>query len=450
VIYRVTKGLIRLGLRAFFRDIEVRGAENLPPDGPCIVAANHHNSMIDPFLLLAMLDRPLCFIAKAPLFRTPVVGWFLRRLRCIPAHRSQDPGYSKEKNDALYAAAAETLASGPALALFPEGRSHSEPQLAEFRHGASKIALETESLRPGVRIQLVGLHYEETRGFRGRVLVQLGPPVAAAGFLDRYRADSRAGVGALTEELQARLSEMILTAESRDVLRLADLLARMRALQEKGRPHETAEAFDRKKLILDRYRSLREREPREVERLRLQLTRYESVLARAGFQEEDVGSERRIGAIFRSALGNTLLLALGLPFLALGIATNIVPYLLSWLVARVATRLPDRRASAGFFTALAAFPLYWAGLATWAGRRWGLDIGLAVGAIGPLSGILALHSMDRWHDVLVQSWALWLSLVRPSARAMLRRMRQRALDRADRLLALVAEDPPRIESPGSG
>ena len=449
MIYRFTKGLVRLGLRAFFREIEVRGAENLPPDGPCIVAANHHNSMIDPFLLLAMLDRPLCFIAKAPLFRMPVLGWFLRRLRCIPAHRSQDPGYAKELNEALYAAAAKTLAEGPALALFPEGRSHSEPQLAEFRHGASKIALETESLRPGVRVQLVGLHYEETRGFRGRVLVQLGPPVAAAGFLDRYRADSRAGVATLTEELQRRLSEMILTAESREAIRLADLLARMRALQEKGRPHETAEAFDRKKLILDRYRFLREREPHEVERLRLELARYESVLGRTGLHEEDVGTERRIGAVLRSALGNTLILALGLPFLALGVAMNVVPYLLAWLVARVSTRLPDRRASAGFLAGLAAFPLAWAALAVGVGRRWGLDLGIAAAAIAPLSGVLALHSMDRWHEVFVQSWGLWLSLVRPSARAMLRRMRTRALARADRLLALVADGSPRIESPGS-
>ncbi len=450
MIYRLTKGLVRLGLRAFFREIEVRGAENLPGDGPCIVAANHHNSMIDPFLLLAMLDRPLCFIAKEPLFRTPVVGWFLRRLRCIPAYRSQDPGYSKEKNDALFAAAAETLATGPALALFPEGRSHSEPQLAEFRHGASKIALETETRRSGVRIQLVGLHYEETRGFRGRVLIQLGPTVAASGVLERYRADARAGIAALTEELQQRLSEMILTAESREVLRLADLLARMRALQEKGRPHETAEAFDRKKLILDRYRILREREPGEVERLRLQLSRYENVLARTGLHEEQVGADRRIGGVLASAAWNTLILALGLPFLALGIATNVLPYALSWLVARFSTRLPDRRASAGFFTALATLPLYWAGLAAYAGRRWGLDVGLAIAAVGPLSGVLALHSMDRWHEVFVQSWALWLSLVRPSARAMLRRMRSRALARADRLLALVNDDRARIESPGSG
>lgn len=441
MLYRLTRRLVRLGLRAFFRDIEVRGAENLPPDGPCIVAANHFNSMIDPFLLLAMLDRPLCFIAKAPLFKVPILGWLLRRGRCIPAYRSQDPGYAKEKNEQLYAAAAEALGAGPALAMFPEGKSHSEPHLAEFRHGASKIALETESLRGGVRLQLVGLHYERSRGFRGRVLIQLGPPIAAAGFLERYRADNRAGTAALTEELQARLSEMILTAETREVLRLADLLARMRALQEKGRPHETAEAFDRKKLILERYRRLQDKAPQEVDRLRLQLMRYEQMLAQIGLNEEQVGAEYAVGRVVRAALINTLLLAVGLPFLAVGIAANFVPYLLSWIVSRWAGPLPDRRASAGFLAALVAFPLAWTAIGILVARPWGWAIALGTAAVGPVSGALALQSMDRWHRVLVETWGLWMAVARPGARALLRRMRRRALARADRLLALATADP---------
>src|SRR2546422_2306328 len=109
LFYGFVRGFLRIGLRAFFREIEVRGRDNLPHEGPCIVAANHHNSMMDPLLLFVAVDRPMCFIAKAPLFKVPVFGWLLRRLRCIPAYRSQDPGYAKEKNEELFRAAAETL-----------------------------------------------------------------------------------------------------------------------------------------------------------------------------------------------------------------------------------------------------------------------------------------------------------------------------------------------------
>jgi glycerol-3-phosphate O-acyltransferase/dihydroxyacetone phosphate acyltransferase len=439
LLYGFARGLFRLGLRAFFREIEVRGRENLPLDGPCIVAANHQNSLIDPFLLVASLDRQMCFIAKAPLFKAPVLGWLLRRLRCIPAHRSQDPGYAKDKNEQLYRAAAETLAGGPALAIFPEGKSHDEPRLAEFRHGASKIALETEALRGGVRIQLVGIHFEKTRGFRGKALVQMGPPVAVAEYQERYVADAHATVAALTADLQARLSEMILEVESREVLRLADLLARMRAIQETGRPHETVEAFGRKKLILERYRLLRERAPGEVEALRLQLVRYEALLHRLGIRDEQVATDYRIGRVLRFAAGNTVQLVVGLPFLALGIAANYVPFLLCGLVSRLAGPRPDRRASAGFLSGLVAFPVFWAALSLVIGHRWGIPVGVSTAAVCPLSGLFALQGMDRWHRVFVQTWGLWMAVARPSARALLRRMRRRALARADKLLSLLPQ-----------
>jgi glycerol-3-phosphate O-acyltransferase / dihydroxyacetone phosphate acyltransferase len=429
LVYSFARGLLRWGLRAFFREIEIRGAENLPLDGPCIVAANHHNSMLDPFLLLVALDRPLCFIAKAPLFRVPVLGWFLRRLRCVPAHRKQDAGYAKELNEGLYKAAAEAMASGPALAVFPEGRSHSEPRLAEFRHGASKIAMET-----GARVQLVGIHYEETRGFRGKVLIRLGPPVAAADYRDR---EPREAVAALTSDLQSRLSDMILTAETQDILHQADLLARMRATEEVGRAHRTEEAFDRKKLILERYRLLRDRAPLDVEALRAGLDRYESLLRRLGMKEEQVTADYRVGPVLREAGVNTLLLALGLPFLAVGLAANLPPYLLSWIVSRLAGRLPDRRASAGFFAGLIAFPLYWGAIGWAVARRWGLPTSLAAVALGPLSGVLALQVVDRWRRILLGTGGLWMAVTRPTVQAHLRAQRKRLLARADRLVALL-------------
>jgi 1-acyl-sn-glycerol-3-phosphate acyltransferase len=140
LLYSSLLGLLRLGLRAYFQEVEVVGRENIPADGPCVIVANHHNSMMDPFLIVAACERPLAFIAKAPLFSMPLLGAALRGLGCIPAHRSQDPGFAKEKNQAIYEAAARTLASGRMLAVFPEGKSHSDPGLAEFRHGASRIA----------------------------------------------------------------------------------------------------------------------------------------------------------------------------------------------------------------------------------------------------------------------------------------------------------------------
>ena len=34
-------------MNAFFREIDVVGLENIPPDGPLIICANHNNQFVD-------------------------------------------------------------------------------------------------------------------------------------------------------------------------------------------------------------------------------------------------------------------------------------------------------------------------------------------------------------------------------------------------------------------
>ncbi|HKS16429.1 MAG TPA: 1-acyl-sn-glycerol-3-phosphate acyltransferase, partial [Planctomycetota bacterium] len=85
--YRLVRGLIRAALGFYYREIEVTGADSVPAEGPLLLLANHHNGMIDPLIVIAASRRPVRYIAKEPLFRIPILGWFMRRLGCIPAYR---------------------------------------------------------------------------------------------------------------------------------------------------------------------------------------------------------------------------------------------------------------------------------------------------------------------------------------------------------------------------
>lgn len=55
--YALLRLLVRGLLAVFYERIDVVGAERIPSAGPLIVAANHHNSMVDAMLLLASLLR---------------------------------------------------------------------------------------------------------------------------------------------------------------------------------------------------------------------------------------------------------------------------------------------------------------------------------------------------------------------------------------------------------
>ena len=86
------RGLFGLVLRIFFRRIEISGLERVPREGPVIFVLNHPNGLIDPGFLLCLAPRRVSFLAKAPLFRMPVIGIFCRAFEAIPVHRRQDAG----------------------------------------------------------------------------------------------------------------------------------------------------------------------------------------------------------------------------------------------------------------------------------------------------------------------------------------------------------------------
>ena len=70
---RLITAALRTVVRIFFRRIEIAGDAQL--EGPVIFAVNHPNALIDPLFLLCFVPRPVSFLAKAPLFRMPIIGY---------------------------------------------------------------------------------------------------------------------------------------------------------------------------------------------------------------------------------------------------------------------------------------------------------------------------------------------------------------------------------------
>ncbi len=118
-----------------------RGAEHLPRTGGVLVCSNHI-SHFDPLTLAHFLydnGRRPRFMAKASLFKAPVVGLVLRSAGQIPVFR--------DSSDAVHAfsAAAEAVSAGECIAMYPEGTltidADGWPMTAKT--GAARIALST-------------------------------------------------------------------------------------------------------------------------------------------------------------------------------------------------------------------------------------------------------------------------------------------------------------------
>ncbi len=223
---KVMTALASLLTHIFFRHVEIEGGENLPRRGPLVVVANHSNGLVDGLLLMATLRRYPRFLAKATLFKILPLRPFLKLAGVVPVHRRSDKEAGTDKglgNEETFRTSRALLERGGVVALFPEGISHNEPALQPLRTGAARIALGAAAGgSDDVVTVAVGLVYDAKATFRSRALVRVGPAQSVTPWVEKYRADERAAVRALTEELGDQLREVVTTYRS---WREAELLA---------------------------------------------------------------------------------------------------------------------------------------------------------------------------------------------------------------------------------
>jgi 1-acyl-sn-glycerol-3-phosphate acyltransferase len=125
------------------------------PDGPVIVISNH-TSYADGVLLALVcrrLGRSARMLATSGVFKTPVLGAIVRRIGFIPVARGTD-----QAADAL-GPAAEALAAGEVVALFPEGRLTRDPNQWPERAKTGSVRLALRTGAPIVPVAMEGAHH---------------------------------------------------------------------------------------------------------------------------------------------------------------------------------------------------------------------------------------------------------------------------------------------------
>ena len=85
-LYTVLRFLFGWFLRWIWR-VRIHGRENVPMEGACVVCSNHI-AVKDIFLLVVAFPRQIRFLAKAELFRIPVLAQILKVCGVTPIDRS--------------------------------------------------------------------------------------------------------------------------------------------------------------------------------------------------------------------------------------------------------------------------------------------------------------------------------------------------------------------------
>src|SRR5690554_607434 len=132
MIYSFAHFITWLFFKTVYR-LKAIGLEHIPESGAVIVCCNHI-STFDPPLLGTPLKRKINYMAKAELFRLPVLGWLLPHLGAFPVKRG---GVSK---DAIRRSL-ELLGNGEVIGVFPEGTRNRVDEPG--KKGAASLALKS-------------------------------------------------------------------------------------------------------------------------------------------------------------------------------------------------------------------------------------------------------------------------------------------------------------------
>ncbi|WP_058303813.1 lysophospholipid acyltransferase family protein [Gorillibacterium timonense] len=191
MFYEFARAVTGAYYRTLYR-LKAKGLENIPKTGPVILCANHISNH-DPLVVAILMKRQVNFMAKAELFRVPLLGPIIKRLGAFPVKRG---GVSKES----IKHSIDLLKSGKIITIFPEGtRSNAG---GAGKKGAAMLALRSQAAV--VPVAIVGSYAPFQK-----MTVIYGPPVDLKEFADGGSDQLEAA----TEKIMAVIRNMVTTHE---------------------------------------------------------------------------------------------------------------------------------------------------------------------------------------------------------------------------------------------
>lgn len=210
--YEIVRFFERITLSLHYRKIVYKGTENINEDHPVIFASNHRNAVIDPFLLLNACKKEPVFLARADIFRKPVIAGIMKWLHIMPVYRIRDGVESLGNNNESFRSGGELLKKRIPMALYPEGKHNPKMSLLPVQKAISRIVLPieaSEGFTLNSEVIPVGVHYSDIFEFLSDAYVVFGEPIKVADYQKQYEENPNLAANRLRRDLEKRMQELI-------------------------------------------------------------------------------------------------------------------------------------------------------------------------------------------------------------------------------------------------
>ena len=179
---------VRFSVNHSYRKIHYIGLENIPKDGAIIFAPNHTNTLMDALVVLCYDSTPKVFVARADIFKNPVLAKIFHFLKIMPIMRQRDGFQAVKKNQEIINKSVDVLKDKIPFCIFPEGTHQAKYSSLPLSKGIFRIAFQANELMPDVPLYIVpvGICYGDFFRFRSTIRMEFGKPINVGAYLAEH------------------------------------------------------------------------------------------------------------------------------------------------------------------------------------------------------------------------------------------------------------------------
>ena len=197
LIYQLVSKLFVLPIYKFVFKGQLMGRENIPQKDPFIMVTNH-GSLLDPPLLGHALGRNISFMAKAELFKIPLLGSVIKACGAYPVKRGI-------ADKTTIKTACEKLSKDNCIGIFIDGTRQTNGRVNKPKQGAALLAY--KNLKLLLPVAIVNSHrlirFKFCIPLFSKIVIKVGKPVQPP------QSSSRDDLNSVTFHLRDNINNLI-------------------------------------------------------------------------------------------------------------------------------------------------------------------------------------------------------------------------------------------------
>jgi len=313
-LYGFLKMFVQVGLKLFYRKIEVHGYEQVPENTPLIFTSNHQGTLMDALLIICCSKLHIASLTRADIFKKPIVKRFLNAIMMIPIYRPRDQVDIREKNEATFKDCFAFFEKKGALLIFPEGSNGLEWHLRSFKKGVARLGFGAEvknQFQLNLHVVPVGIHYSKHTSFQSNIVVNYGKPICVADYESVYNQNSAKGVKQLMRAIRSGIQEKMLhlpSIENYEEQVMALCIVQNDAAQQKHPKNKSQlQLIKSDQNYINLLATFKENNLPAYEQLIQQLRSYINLLKPYGLKDKTLAQNKSLGILFAQFFGLMLL-----------------------------------------------------------------------------------------------------------------------------------------------